>query len=463
VASTNPGYTIVQTAQRASGTAAYQLAHPSPRADQTLLLPETFHVTNASAAVTFSSRLGLATGIQVARVQASTDDGVSWSDIYAQTRSASLSAYVGRTIRVRFAYTIDGSGSAFPQTDPAIVAGWFIDNITLGNVQSVTPGTATRVSNSDTFTFSPANAGSFTLQARGVLFDTFPLEWGPLAQVTAAVGNGPTDNSGRLINLSVLTGIASAGDSFTLGYVVGGLNGGAKPLVIRAAGPSLGALGVPNTLGDPRLELFASETKTGENDNWGGSTAVRDAMAAVGAFAYTGPTSLDATAATSITTRDNSVKVSAAGGGTGTVIAEIYDATPRNNFTSSTPRLVNVSVLKHIGSGLTAGFVIDGGAKTVLVRAIGPTLASLFNIGTAVSDPQLTLFGPNSSRIDGNDNWGGTAALNTAFGAVGAFSLATGSRDAAIVATLQPGNYTVEVTGVNGATGTALVEIYDVP
>ena len=40
---------------------------------------------------------------------------------------------------------------------------------------------------------------------------------------------------GRLINLSVLTDIATAGDDFTLGYVVGGNStSGTKTLVIRA-------------------------------------------------------------------------------------------------------------------------------------------------------------------------------------------------------------------------------------
>jgi hypothetical protein len=200
-----------------------------------------------------------------------------------------------------------------------------------------------------------------------------------------------------------------------------------------------------------------------ENDNWGGATALANAMAAVGAFPYAGPTSRDAAAFTDITTRDNSVRVSAAGNGTGTVIAEIYDATPGNEFTVSTPRLVNVSVLKHLGSGLTVGFVV-GGATTakVLVRAIGPTLgAAPFSVPGAVADPQLTLFSGQTS-IGTNDNWGGTAALTSAFNSVGAFALPPTSRDAALVATLQPGSYTVEVSGI-GTSGLALVEVYEVP
>ena len=47
------------------------------------------------------------------------------------------------------------------------------------------------------------------------------------------------------------------------------------------------------------------------------------------------------------------------------------------------------------------------------------------------------------------------------FAAVGAFALQANSRDAAVVATLPPGSYTAQVSGVGGTTGTAIVELYD--
>lgn len=271
-------------------------------------------------------------------------------------------------------------------------------------------------------------------------------------------------NTSRLTNLSILTSISSNGDFFTMGYVVGGSGTtGDKPLVIRAAGPSLGALGVPGTLDDPKLELFAGNGLAGVNDNWNGEASLRDAMAAVGAFAYAAPTSRDAAIATRVSTADNSVRVSAAGDGSGTVIAELYDATPDASFTKSTRRLINVSVLKSIGDKLTAGFVIGGsGSKTVLIRAIGPTLGSLFNVQGAIADPRLDLFS-GQTRIGQNDNWGGTELLTSAFTSVSAFGLPSASRDAALLVTLDPGNYSVEVTPATGGTGSALVEVYEVP
>ena len=303
----------------------------------------------------------------------------------------------------------------------------------------------------------PASAGSYTVTVSNSL--------GQVTSAPAVLTVAPAAQPGRLINLSVLTDIAAVGDSFTLGYVVGG-NGtlGSKPLVLRAAGPSLGALGVPGTLADPKLELFAGSALTGENDDWGGAAPLTAALANVGAFPYTGPASKDAAVAAFLTTRDNSVAVSSAANGTGKVIAEIYDATPAANFSTLTPRLLNVSVRKHLGSGLTAGFVLGGGASTnVLIRAVGPGLAA-FGVPDTVVDPQLTLFNSASVKLDANDNWSGTATLTAAFARVGAFALpATTSKDAALLVTLPPGGYTVEVTGVNATTGVALVEVYEVP
>ena len=65
-----------------------------------------------------------------------------------------------------------------------------------------------------------------------------------------------------------------------------------------------------------------------------------------------------------------------------------------------------------------------------------------------------------------NDNWqqGNDPMLVTnAATQVGAFPLNSGSKDAAILITLPPGIYTAQVTGANGTTGLALVEVYEVP
>ncbi len=313
-----------------------------------------------------------------------------------------------------------------------------------------------------------ATSATLTLSGTAVIAGTYTVEIGnaegSVTSFPVALTVVTAEKAGRLINLSVLTDLATPGSDFTLGYVVGGVGtGGAKPLVIRAGGPSLGVFGIAGTLDDPKLETFAGSTSTGGNDNWGGTTQLAAALSAVGAFAFTGPTSKDAATTAQILTRDNSVLVSSANSGIGAVIAEVYDATPVANFVVTTPRLLNVSVRKNLGTGVTAGFVLGGATPTrVLIRVVGPGLAA-FSVPSTIVDPQLTLFA-GSTKIAENDDWGGSTALVAAFTSVGAFALpGPNSKDAALLISLPPGQYSVLATGVNGTTGVALVEVYELP
>ena len=287
---------------------------------------------------------------------------------------------------------------------------------------------------------------------------------------SATLSLATTAEISRLINLSILTNISAADPDFTMGTVLGGTGtSGNKPLLVRAVGPSLGALGVPDTLDDPKLEMFAGAATFATNDNWGGGTALSNAFVQVGAFAYTAGNSRDAALFNAATPpRDYTVRVSSGvAGASGAVIAELYDATAASAFTATTARLINVSVRKQIDAGatLTAGFVIgpSGGtvARTVLVRAIGPGLG-VFGVPGTMPDPKLELFS-GANVIAASDNWGGDASLTAAGKAVGAFAIADlQSKDAMILVTLAPGNYTAQVTG-SGSGGVALVEVYEVP
>jgi len=95
----------------------------------------------------------------------------------------------------------------------------------------------------------------------------------------------------------------------------------------------------------------------------------------------------------------------------------------------------------------------------VLIRAIGPGLAPYGVTGLLV-DPRIEIFS-GSNRIDGNDNWGGSAILVDAGDSVGAFRIAeNGSKDAMAVVTLPPGGYTVHVSSADGTAGVVLLEVY---
>jgi hypothetical protein len=85
-----------------------------------------------------------------------------------------------------------------------------------------------------------------------------------------------------------------------------------------------------------------------------------------------------------------------------------------------------------------------------------------YGVSDALSDPQMTLY-KSAVTIDTNDNWSSATnapAIAAAATQSGGFPLPSGSRDAAMLVNLSSGNYTVIASGVGGATGTALVELY---
>ena len=272
-----------------------------------------------------------------------------------------------------------------------------------------------------------------------------------------------TARTDRLINLSSRVRIA-AGRPLITGFVVGGA--APKRVLLRAVGPALAGFGVAGVLPNPRLQLFdAAGGVVAENDDWSGDDAAA-AMAGVGAFGLAGG-ARDAALVITLAPGAYTMQVTDASG-TGVALAEIYDASGNPN--ADYQRLVNISTRGEAGTGenvLIGGFIISGNSpKKVLVRGIGPGLAA-FGLAGAMADPRLRVF-RGGELIGENDNWAAdpaqAAAALEAARETGAFALATGSKDAAVILTLTPGAYTGQVDSADGAgSGTALVEIYELP
>ena len=131
-------------------------------------------------------------------------------------------------------------------------------------------------------------------------------------------------------------------------------------------------------------------------------------------------------------------------------------------------QLANLSTRAFVGAGdnvLIPGLVISGSSpRRVLVRAVGPGL-SAFGVTGVLADPTLSVFRGTTENAS-NDNWqtqNNSQAVATAAVESGAFALAAGSRDSALVLTLEPGAYTCRVSGSGNTTGVALVEVYLLP
>ena len=307
-----------------------------------------------------------------------------------------------------------------------------------------------------------------TADDAGTYMMTAASPYGIASTTTLDLSVTAAETASHISNLSIRTGAGSGAQTLVVGFVVGG-NGthGGKPLLVRAVGPTLSGFGVGGVLADPTLQLFAGSAVAAANDNWGNDTTISALSMQLGAFALPAD-SLDAALHLSdLAAGAYTAQITGQSDGTGIVLAEAYDATPTAQFSTTTPRLRNISARAEVGSGegvLVAGFVIAGeSAKTVLVRAIGPTLGD-FGVPGSLADPRLSIQTFDAVLAE-NDDWGAdpaeSALLSQAFSQVGAFALDPDSKDAAILITLPPGTYTAQVNGTGGSTGVALVEAYE--
>lgn len=148
--------------------------------------------------------------------------------------------------------------------------------------------------------------------------------------------------------------------------------------------------------------------------------------------------------------------------GTGIALVEAYDL----DGAGADAHITNVSARSLSGPGaavLTVGFAITGDtAATVLIRAVGPSLAG-FGVTGELTNPQLRLYSGRGTQLSTNDDWLTTAGWAAAFSAVGAFELAGNTRDAALVVRLTPGTYTAQASGTGDEAGVALIEVYNMP
>ena len=270
-----------------------------------------------------------------------------------------------------------------------------------------------------------------------------------LGKVTSAAATVRVIPTNRLANLSVRSALET-GQTLIVGAV---LAEGSKPMLLRAAGPALNQFGL-NGLPNPAMELYTSGSRPlATNDDW--SATLVPLFQTAGAFGFV-VGSKDAALNPTI---GGPFTVQVKGTGSGAVLVEAYDL-----GAETSPRLVNLSARHWVGTDadvLIAGFVVAGaGSKQVLIRAVGPTLAS-FGVAGALGDPELEVLDGAGRVLGRSDNWDGTLAPT--FARAGAFPLAAGSRDAAALVTLPAGStYTVKVSGVNNTSGEALVEVYEV-
>jgi phospholipase/lecithinase/hemolysin len=262
--------------------------------------------------------------------------------------------------------------------------------------------------------------------------------------------NGTAQLPAQALNLSARLNVGTDEDVLIGGLIVDGT--GAKQVIVRGIGPSLAVNGTPltNTLADPVLELYQNGVLLTSNDNWKDSQETE-----IEATGLQPPNDLESAIVISLDPGEYTVILRGQNSGTGIGLVEAYD------LDSAAPStLANTSTRGFVQTGddvLIGGFIIgNGGSETVVVRAIGPSLAEA-GVANPLADPTLDLYDANGALILSDDNW-----RDSQESLIQSTSLApTNDAESAIIRSLEAGSYTAIVRGKDGGTGVALVEVYN--
>jgi sugar lactone lactonase YvrE len=278
-------------------------------------------------------------------------------------------------------------------------------------------------------------------------------------------------SSSVLGNISTRSFVQTGDNVMIGGFIIQGT--APKKVILRALGPELmpPPYDIPNFLADPTLGLYnGTGTLIASNNDWQktiiGGIITHDQVEDIinSGLAPTDPS--ESAIVATLQPGNYTAIVSGVNGTVGVALVEAYDLSA-----AGTSVLGNISTRSFVQTGdnvMIGGFIIEGNQpKSVIVRAIGPELIPPpYNIPNALADPTLELHNSTGGVIASNNNWqttiiGGIITHDQVQDIINSGHAPTQPSESAIIGTLQPGNYTAIVSGVNNTTGVALVEVYD--
>jgi hypothetical protein len=288
----------------------------------------------------------------------------------------------------------------------------------------------------------------------------FPTNTGPDTATLVVTSNAYVSSHGaalyaanaerpRLVNISTRMQSLTGSDVLIGGFIIQG--SAPKTVVVRARGSSLAQFGIYGFLVNPQLQLFSGPTQIAYNNDWG--QAANSAQLLSTGFAP--PGAEESALLLTLNPGAYTAIVSGVANGIGVALVEVFEV-DRPDLP-----LANISTRGQVRTGADAmigGFIIQGNApRTVVVRARGPSLAAQ-GVPGVLANPVLQLIrSTDGAAVATNDNWG-TAANASALQASG--FAPSDPLESALLITLPPGAYTAVVTGVSGATGVGIVEVF---
>jgi CSLREA domain-containing protein len=274
---------------------------------------------------------------------------------------------------------------------------------------------------------------------------------------------------GLVANVSTRLPVGTGDNVLIEGFTVQGPSGSIKKIIVRAIGPSLAAFGITDALANPALEIHDANNNNAivaTNNDWKvtqpGGLITANQSAEISASGFAPGNDLESAIIANLPPGSYTAVVRGVGNTVGTAVVDAYDLS-----NTSSASLVNVAtrgLIQPADGLMIGGFITQTGLVKAVVRAIGPSLAG-FGIANALPDTTLQLRDANGALVVENDDW---KIRSSDGGSQQAEIEATGlqpsdDREAAVVTTLPPGQYTAQVRGKPETTGTGVVQVYFLP